>query len=208
VEISDDRQRNVPAADSSSGSGDRNDEVAPPNAADDSDESATERTVRTLISRNRDAFVAALSNRPPEVGRVVQTRIAENEATERAQLEAETAQAASARNHEVALQEREAWLTVYQDRYKLESRMTWARMLIAAALVLAVILAVFYGLIRGIKPGDYAQYIAPISALAGLAVGYFFGRSTTTEEPKPPSSTAPSGPLTRAVLAESPHDPP
>jgi hypothetical protein len=192
VEFSDDRQRNVPAADSSSGSGDRNDEVAQPNAADESDESQTERTMRALFSRNRDAFVAALSNLPP-VGRVVQTRIAENEATERAQLEAETAQAASARNHEVALKEREAWLTVYQDRYKLESRMTWARMLIAAALVLAVILAVFYGLIRGIQPGDYAQYIAPISALAGLAVGYFFGRSTSTEEPKPPSSTAPPG---------------
>ena len=124
---------------------------------------------------------------------VVQTRIAENEATERAQLEAETAQAASVRSHAVALKEREAWLTVYQDRYKLESRMTWARMLIAAALVAAVILAVFYGLIQGVQPGDYSQYIAPISALAGLAVGYFFGRSTSTEEPKPPSSTAAGG---------------
>lgn len=49
------------------------------------------------------------------------------------------------------------------------------RALLTVLLVLAVIGVVVGGLIAGKPAGDMAQYVAPISSLASLALGYWFG---------------------------------
>jgi hypothetical protein len=49
------------------------------------------------------------------------------------------------------------------------------RALITIILVAAVIATVAGGMIAGTPPGEMTQYVAPISSLASLALGYWFG---------------------------------
>jgi hypothetical protein len=42
-------------------------------------------------------------------------------------------------------------------------------------LTVAVIVVVLTAMIMRLPPGDFAQYVSPITALAGLALGYWFG---------------------------------
>jgi len=42
-------------------------------------------------------------------------------------------------------------------------------------LTLAVITVVLMGIIMRLPPGEYAQYISPLTGIAGLALGYWFG---------------------------------
>jgi len=39
---------------------------------------------------------------------------------------------------------------------------------------------VFLGLILRLPPPDFAQYIAPLTGIAGLALGYWFGTDKNT----------------------------
>jgi hypothetical protein len=51
------------------------------------------------------------------------------------------------------------------------------RTLITAILVLILAAAIFVGILKKIPAQDMAEYLAPISGLAGIAIGYFFGRA-------------------------------
>ena len=42
-------------------------------------------------------------------------------------------------------------------------------------LTVAVVVMVFMGVILRLPPGDFSQYIAPLTGIAGLALGYWFG---------------------------------
>ena len=66
--MSGDRQRNVPAADSSSANGDRNDQGRSTEGGGNETDDSYQRQMRSRFSCNRDAFLAALTTLPPEVG--------------------------------------------------------------------------------------------------------------------------------------------
>lgn len=51
------------------------------------------------------------------------------------------------------------------------------RSIVSLSLVGSLLVIVLTGMLGGTDPGDVVQYAAPISALAGLAVGYMFGAS-------------------------------
>lgn len=51
---------------------------------------------------------------------------------------------------------------------------------LAALLVLGAVGGVVWGIARGLPAEELAQYLAPISGLAGIAVGYFFGRQSSS----------------------------
>jgi hypothetical protein len=42
-------------------------------------------------------------------------------------------------------------------------------------LTVAVITVVLMGMVMRLPPGDFAQYVSPLTGLAGLALGYWFG---------------------------------
>src|SRR5215469_5477856 len=72
--------------------------------------------------------------------------------------------------------EREYNAIAYRDTNRVATLEAYMRAALAAILVVGTIAAVFVGILRGITGSDLAQYLAPITGLAGLAVGYFFGR--------------------------------
>ena len=49
------------------------------------------------------------------------------------------------------------------------------RAVLTLGLALAVVLVVFLGILLRLPPADYVQYVSPLTALAGLALGYWFG---------------------------------
>jgi len=49
------------------------------------------------------------------------------------------------------------------------------RAALSIGLTFAVVLMVFLGLILRLPPADFAQYMAPLTGIAGLALGYWFG---------------------------------
>ena len=55
------------------------------------------------------------------------------------------------------------------------------RSALAFTLVFGTLTIVAVGLIRGTPTNELGGYLAPISGLAGLAVGYYFGRGQETQ---------------------------
>jgi hypothetical protein len=55
----------------------------------------------------------------------------------------------------------------------------FVKVFLAGALVLGTIVAVFVGIIQRLPGDELAQYLSPVSGLAGIAVGYFFGRTAS-----------------------------
>jgi hypothetical protein len=49
------------------------------------------------------------------------------------------------------------------------------RAVLTIGLTFSVVVMVFLGLILRLPPADFAQYIAPLTGIAGLALGYWFG---------------------------------
>ena len=49
------------------------------------------------------------------------------------------------------------------------------RAVLTIGLTFAVVLMVFLALILRLPPADFAQYMAPLTGIAGLALGYWFG---------------------------------
>jgi hypothetical protein len=71
-----------------------------------------------------------------------------------------------------------------QLRLKLHSRELRVRTIeayfrtgIAGILVGVLAVALFVGILKGIPAIELAEYVSPISGLAGIAIGYFFGRA-------------------------------
>ena len=78
-----------------------------------------------------------------------------------------------AREQELQLQARQAERSdVFQGRE------TLVRFTIALILVMGAVFGVLFGIIEGLNADEVAQYLAPITGLAGIAVGYFFGRAS------------------------------
>ena len=50
-----------------------------------------------------------------------------------------------------------------------------ARVVLTLGLTASVVVLVFLGVILRLPPSDFAQYIAPLTGIAGLALGYWFG---------------------------------
>lgn len=48
-------------------------------------------------------------------------------------------------------------------------------------LVMILAIAIFVGIIKGVPAGNLTEYLTPISGLAGIAIGYFFGRGTDSK---------------------------
>lgn len=59
-----------------------------------------------------------------------------------------------------------------------ESLEAYARVFLAAALVLGSIGGVLVGVLGEVPAEELTQILAPISGLAGIAIGYFFGRGS------------------------------
>lgn len=82
-----------------------------------------------------------------------------------------------------AVEEREAEHQMRAKVFQAESRIAvleaYMRAGLAALLVAGLLFAVLFSVLKDVNPSDVAQYLAPISGLAGLAVGYFFGRGSS-----------------------------
>jgi hypothetical protein len=82
----------------------------------------------------------------------------------------------SRREHELQVQSRQNDLHDKQqdaNRIIVEARY---RALLATILVVGVAAGVLYGLLARVPADQLSQYLAPISGLAGIVVGYLFGR--------------------------------
>jgi hypothetical protein len=53
---------------------------------------------------------------------------------------------------------------------------------LALILVVGSVGGVIVGIAVGLQASTIAQFLAPITGLAGIAVGYFFGRSSQARE--------------------------
>jgi hypothetical protein len=77
----------------------------------------------------------------------------------------------------------------YQQRYKVERdyRVLWIesilRIVIAGILVFGIVLAVVLALILGTSATDLSQYLAPITGITGIVIGFFFGRASEAGQP-------------------------
>jgi hypothetical protein len=65
-----------------------------------------------------------------------------------------------------------------EERVKIESREAWVRFSLALLLIFGAVSGVILAIAIGLDAEAVAQYLAPISGLAGIAVGYFFGRQS------------------------------
>jgi hypothetical protein len=79
---------------------------------------------------------------------------------------------------------------------ELDNRETIVRFTLALLLVLGSVLGVFAGIVAGLGADEVAQFLAPITGLAGIAVGYFFGRASQVGggPPVPPRGFEPRFP--------------
>jgi cytochrome bd-type quinol oxidase subunit 2 len=76
--------------------------------------------------------------------------------------------------------------------YRTRSRVTWIeawlRALLAGALVAGTIAIVVVGIAQGTDPQELSQYLAPMTGLTGLAVGYVFGAHGAADRAGPPKT--------------------
>ena len=86
---------------------------------------------------------------------------------------------------EALREEREYNARAYRDTSRVATLEAYIRAILAGILVIGTIAAVFVGIVRGISGSDLSQYLAPITGLAGLAVGYFFGRGSVGQGEQP-----------------------
>jgi hypothetical protein len=61
-------------------------------------------------------------------------------------------------------------------RRRVEAVEAYMRVGLASILVIGTLATVLVGILLHISPQNLAQYLAPVSGLAGIAVGYFFGK--------------------------------
>jgi hypothetical protein len=102
-------------------------------------------------------------------------------ATAKRQLEAETEE--SKRRHETQAARDEARSKLEVMRFqRVDSLEARVRAGLALLLVVGTGVAVILGVAMGVAPARLTQYLAPITGLAGIAVGYFFGRGVPTSE--------------------------
>jgi amino acid transporter len=59
----------------------------------------------------------------------------------------------------------------------------WIRALVTFVLLLTLVFVVVWGITKGVRVQDVGAYAAPISGLAGIAVGYWFGTGTRAPLP-------------------------
>jgi hypothetical protein len=88
--------------------------------------------------------------------------------------------------------ESEFRFNVFQAEARISILEAYMRAGLSALLVIGTLVAVFVAIATRIEGDVFAQYLAPISGLAGLAVGYFFGRGTPRPDdgPKAPDGTS------------------
>lgn len=90
----------------------------------------------------------------------------------RMEREAQTARLSS-EQREAEIRERaaqrELGVTLFEQR---------VRSVLAGLLVLGAVGGVVWGIARGVPGDQLSQYLAPITGLAGIAIGYFFGRQS------------------------------
>jgi hypothetical protein len=51
----------------------------------------------------------------------------------------------------------------------------WPRVILTLGLTFSVVILVFIGVLLRLPPSDFAQYISPLTGIAGLVLGYWFG---------------------------------
>ncbi|MET9024086.1 hypothetical protein ABZW96_00530 [Nocardia sp. NPDC004168] len=90
---------------------------------------------------------------------------ADTEAVDRARRDHELQ--AESRRTELIKEEAEAKNKILEARYRAG---------LAAALVAGTVAGVMFGIVKGLPAQELTQYLAPVSGLAGIVVGYFFGR--------------------------------
>lgn len=76
--------------------------------------------------------------------------------------------------------ELESRVNYYRDLRGVAVREAQMRVFLAGALVLGTIAAVLLGVILQLDPQKLSLLLTPVSGLAGIAVGYFFGRGAST----------------------------
>ena len=86
---------------------------------------------------------------------------------------------AAKRKAEAADREAEAANRIRERQADAANREGNVRFALALLLVLGSVAGVFTGIVAGLPADQVAQFLAPISGLAGIAVGYFFGRAST-----------------------------
>lgn len=91
----------------------------------------------------------------------------DTEAVDRARRDHELQ--AESRRTELAKEEAEARNKILESRYRAG---------LATALVAGTVAGVMFGIVKGVPAQELTQYLAPVSGLAGIVVGYFFGRES------------------------------
>lgn len=67
-------------------------------------------------------------------------------------------------------------LRIQARELRVKSIEIYFRTILTLLLVIILATAIFVGIIKGVPAGNLTQYLTPISGLAGIAIGYFFGR--------------------------------
>jgi hypothetical protein len=82
------------------------------------------------------------------------------------------------REYEQAGQELKARNTAADREARFRTVETTVRSVLAGILLIGSVGGVFYGVASGTPAQELTQYLAPITGLAGIAIGYFFGRQS------------------------------
>lgn len=165
-------------------------------AASESDE-APKDAVATFLTGLAQSAPGLLNSAVTETAKVIGDRKdlsllkVELEQEERLrQAELAAAERQQERLEQRARNEQELTDRVYRQRARVAWIEAWIRACLAVLLVAGTVAAVFLGIGMRMDPEQLAQYLAPITGLAGLAVGYIFGRGAASggESAQPPSA--------------------
>jgi hypothetical protein len=122
--------------------------------------------------------------------RSLEAELEQEERVRQAELDAEERQ--QERLAQRAGQEQRLTERVYAQRARVAWIEAWIRAGLAVLLVAGTVAAVFLGIAMRLDPEQLAQYLAPITGLAGLAVGYIFGRGAASGGENTQNSQSPS----------------
>ena len=85
------------------------------------------------------------------------------------------------REEDALARERQERERIQAENDALQQRVSQAEMFRGIALLVLLVflvLAPLFAFVKGIRPPDYAQYLAPITGIAGTVFGYWFGQQS------------------------------
>jgi hypothetical protein len=87
-----------------------------------------------------------------------------------------------ARIHKLRMHELRQVSRAKSRELRVKSVEIYFRTALTLLLISILAVAIVIGIIKGIPAGNLTQYLTPISGLAGIAIGYFFGRGSEVKQ--------------------------